>query len=305
LYDFTARNYDPQIGRWNSADPLTDVNRRWSSFAYAADNPIRYIDPDGMQYMGYGFDGDDDAVLSGEAVRISGEDVSIEKGKRQTNEKGSTSDNAKFMSFAIDGVVSSTTDTRVTPVFPFSIYGQFNFVNGYGFTNIILSSFGAVVNINIKNFDPSTPMVLFDQKSQVQDLDGINSALKSLGIDAKLNTGKMDNVVDIASGQWTSFHGQIEQNFKKGYGILGLVRDKTLDVLDKEIQPGLQAKSENIRMLYNIWRSEIGTNSYGFSASFKRWWSFDPSQLTIRQKGNFTKFMPVLYLYYSGFTIKF
>ncbi|MCF3109589.1 RHS repeat-associated core domain-containing protein [Niabella sp. CC-SYL272] len=52
-YEYGARQYNSQIGRWNSIDPFADKYHSESPFAYVSNNPVKYVDPDGRFKLNY------------------------------------------------------------------------------------------------------------------------------------------------------------------------------------------------------------------------------------------------------------
>lgn len=54
MYDFGARMYLPDVGRWFNVDPLAELRPDLTPFRYGFNNPISFTDPTGM------YEGDDD-----------------------------------------------------------------------------------------------------------------------------------------------------------------------------------------------------------------------------------------------------
>ena len=50
-YDYGARMYDPVLGRWHVADPMSEKNYSITPYGYCLNNPVKHIDPDGKQVI--------------------------------------------------------------------------------------------------------------------------------------------------------------------------------------------------------------------------------------------------------------
>ncbi|MCJ8155763.1 hypothetical protein MKJ01_18575, partial [Chryseobacterium sp. SSA4.19] len=63
MYDYGARFYMPDIGRWGVVDPLAEKYKPMSTYHMSGNNPIFYVDSNGMNYDDYGVSNNGDVTL--------------------------------------------------------------------------------------------------------------------------------------------------------------------------------------------------------------------------------------------------
>jgi len=115
-YDYGARFYDPQIGRFHTVDPATEKYYSLSPFTFCGNNPVNIVDPNGADWVIKSEEKDGKTIytitINAKVYNNSGQDLDMDKLKSNiTNQVQSI-----FSSNNVDGNIEVNTTMNLDVV---------------------------------------------------------------------------------------------------------------------------------------------------------------------------------------------
>ena len=204
LYDYHSRMFDPALGRWNAIDPLAEDYYDQSPYHFAGNNPIVFVDPNGLAYYysAYGTflgdDGKDDELIYTTTQNLIGQ---------QTDKDGNIN---------WDNVVGGEGTEKIGE------FGDFVNMNGYSISSDNLKQNLVGLSINMQSTGTTdgyaTIQVVSGDRSAAKnkEVGGSKGSMHTQGKAADIKVSGMSNeTLAKAAGSYGKFGGVI---FYPDYG---------------------------------------------------------------------------------------